>query len=421
MNRTCRSTSLLGLLLLALVGCQSALTPGVESGNPPPIASFDASPLSGPAPLPVVFDASTSRDDGAIVLYSWNFGDGASADGAIAEHSYDRPGTFTATLTVTDNLGATATASRTVTVLGPDGSPPAGPPDAPPGSPPPQSPDASLVAAGVLISTERERLERESSELGLEAVVAATQASGGGELTTTGTLTQDAGNPQSFNYSAEPGDRLRVVFADGSSLEYQFSALDGNFNAPTVDEFLRQPHGLAYRLLTSDGSDLAIALARDAGAYRNTMAGTLVSGGVAYSLDLEAVGSYFASAESNASEYQTEDRVQGAVSADGFSATVDESSSFRLVVVENGVEVSKRTIDNVWTVGADQYALSGGFIKRNFINGKPAEFDLWAAEGTLSRNGVVIGGIGGEQTAFTVDIFLLADGERTVLYSHQLQ
>jgi hypothetical protein len=53
------------------------------SSNLPPVAAPTATPASGPAPLTVDFNGSTSSDpDGQIVAYSWNFGDGSPATGA---------------------------------------------------------------------------------------------------------------------------------------------------------------------------------------------------------------------------------------------------------------------------------------------------------------------------------------------------
>ena len=77
------------------------------------MASFTATPEVGTFPLTVEFDASTSHDsDGSIAIYSWNFGDDtATGSGAHVSHVYQTAGKFTATLTVTDNLGATATHS----------------------------------------------------------------------------------------------------------------------------------------------------------------------------------------------------------------------------------------------------------------------------------------------------------------------
>jgi PKD repeat protein len=94
----------------------SATVPGTN-GNVPPVAIISANPTSGDAPLPVSFNGSGSYDpDGTIASYAWAFGDGASAGGATAQHTYASPGSYTATLTVTDNLGAPATATVSVTV-----------------------------------------------------------------------------------------------------------------------------------------------------------------------------------------------------------------------------------------------------------------------------------------------------------------
>jgi len=78
-----------------------------------PVASFTASPTSGPAPLTVSFNAAGSSAPVGIASYAWTFGDGATASGVTASHTY-AGGTFTARLTITDLNGATSTATRTI-------------------------------------------------------------------------------------------------------------------------------------------------------------------------------------------------------------------------------------------------------------------------------------------------------------------
>ena len=89
-----------------------------EDSNIAPGADFVADPVVGTAPLTVSFDGSASADvDGTIASYAWNFGNGQNGTGPIpVSPTYTLPGTYVATLTVTDNKGATGTASQTITV-----------------------------------------------------------------------------------------------------------------------------------------------------------------------------------------------------------------------------------------------------------------------------------------------------------------
>jgi PKD repeat protein len=91
--------------------------PSSGVANQPPVAVASANPTSGNAPLSVSFDGTASHDpDGTIASYSWNFGDGGTGTGATASHAYQSAGSYTAVLTVTDNLGATGTNSVGITV-----------------------------------------------------------------------------------------------------------------------------------------------------------------------------------------------------------------------------------------------------------------------------------------------------------------
>lgn len=83
--------------------------------NAPPTAAFTATPNG----LSVAVDGSASTDpDGTIQTYAWKFGDNATATGRTASHTYAVSGTYTITLTVTDNAGATNSATKTTTVAG---------------------------------------------------------------------------------------------------------------------------------------------------------------------------------------------------------------------------------------------------------------------------------------------------------------
>ncbi|MFC1479463.1 PKD domain-containing protein [Planctomycetota bacterium] len=86
--------------------------------NDPPQSVINADPASGKVPLDVNFDGSSSTDsDGTIAGYSWDFGDGSPLSNIMqVTHTYTSEGTFTASLTVTDNEGVSDTAQVTITV-----------------------------------------------------------------------------------------------------------------------------------------------------------------------------------------------------------------------------------------------------------------------------------------------------------------
>lgn len=111
MLRRKRFAALIAVLILG------ALAVGCDLLNRDPIASFTLTPTSGPAPLAVQVDGSSSVDpDGDALTYAWDFGDGATAGGAAATHVYATAGTYLITLVVSDSTGRESTTSRTVLV-----------------------------------------------------------------------------------------------------------------------------------------------------------------------------------------------------------------------------------------------------------------------------------------------------------------
>lgn len=111
----------------ASLGYYSFTASWAELGNRTPIANatlsattsydYQAQPTAA-----VNFNGTLSTDpDGVLVRYIWNFKDvyPAGAEGATATHRYKAPGTYYPTLTVVDDLGASATTTVTVTVTGP--------------------------------------------------------------------------------------------------------------------------------------------------------------------------------------------------------------------------------------------------------------------------------------------------------------
>ncbi len=89
---------------------------GAAPANESPLASFTANCTD----LACSVNASSSSDvDGSISSYAWNFGDSATASGVSASHNYANGGTYTITLTITDNDGASTVTSKQVSVVKP--------------------------------------------------------------------------------------------------------------------------------------------------------------------------------------------------------------------------------------------------------------------------------------------------------------
>lgn len=88
---------------------------GGTSTNVAPTANFTSS-VSG---LTAQFANTSTDSDGTIASSQWSFGDGTTSTAASPSKTYSAAGTYTVTLTVTDNLGLKSVArSSTVTVGG---------------------------------------------------------------------------------------------------------------------------------------------------------------------------------------------------------------------------------------------------------------------------------------------------------------
>jgi PKD repeat protein len=94
-------------------------TVGVGFVNPP-IVTFTFSPAAPAEGQTMTFTATaTPSANHRIVTYTWSWGDGkpnTQTGSPVVQHTFDSPGTYTVSVTVTDDLGQTAKATQTLTV-----------------------------------------------------------------------------------------------------------------------------------------------------------------------------------------------------------------------------------------------------------------------------------------------------------------
>ena len=88
----------------------------VTAGSAQVNASFTFSPATPNVGEDVFFNASGSTPNNGS--FNWTFGDGGTGSGLMPSHAYSRANTYTVTLTVTNDVGQSATTSRTFTVGG---------------------------------------------------------------------------------------------------------------------------------------------------------------------------------------------------------------------------------------------------------------------------------------------------------------
>ncbi|WP_024480890.1 PKD domain-containing protein [Cellulophaga baltica] len=109
----------------ALPSSEATITITVNApANQAPTAVATSDIITGEVSLDVQFtgDTSTDPNDGDVLTYAWDFGDGTTATTANPPHSFTTVGTYNVTLTVTDNgtpALSSSEVSLTITVTAP--------------------------------------------------------------------------------------------------------------------------------------------------------------------------------------------------------------------------------------------------------------------------------------------------------------
>jgi PKD repeat protein len=104
--------------------CSNAATALFKGGTPPDNAPPNAGFTPTCTGLACRFADGSADPDGNVTGWQWNFGDGSSSNLRSPSHTYASGGTYTVTLTVTDNLGSSGSATRQVAAEGAVNAPP---------------------------------------------------------------------------------------------------------------------------------------------------------------------------------------------------------------------------------------------------------------------------------------------------------
>ena len=105
--------------VMTVVGvvCLSVFLTGCVTENNKPTADFSYETVPGIyINTELHFSDLSTDEDGTLVSWSWDFGDGTTSTEQNPTHAYDMLGTYSVRVTVTDNEGAEDTATMTIEV-----------------------------------------------------------------------------------------------------------------------------------------------------------------------------------------------------------------------------------------------------------------------------------------------------------------
>lgn len=232
---------------------------------------------------------------------------------------------------------------------------------------------------------------KSGTSLCAQAVFVASIETGGRELVTTGTLTESAPKSNVFTYTSSPADRLRLVYADGTIIEFVVSSFDGDFSVD-AERFLERNHQLAFTMKQAGVADIEITSQLSNRRTQRTLRGSFTYEKVLYNADVTINETSSFEIFGTDSERKSNSTIRGAISAPGLSITVDETNSYYSSFSGNRSEELTRTINTSWTAGSDRYAIVDGNLEQTLFNDVPSLID---ASGTITLNGAAAGRLSG--------------------------
>jgi len=105
-----------GISDIVLEGSEEFVSTVIVKNDPPEIVAFNV-PSKGEAKKAMTFSAAAVDGDQPLLTYEWDMGDGKTLTGKSVEYTYEFKAKYTVTLTVTDEMGASASQSAVVKVF----------------------------------------------------------------------------------------------------------------------------------------------------------------------------------------------------------------------------------------------------------------------------------------------------------------
>ena len=230
-------------------------------------------------------------------------------------------------------------------------------------------------------------LSQYHATVGTGAALLASMLNGATTLVTTGTLTQYAPTLEAFSYSVGPQDRLVVKLLNGQTLAYQFKTMLGNLNGG-AENFFSGDHNLEMRAIKEGELDVEIFSRQWQGQRSGKIIGQSTHENVSYHLDLSVSGTTHFDNDSTGSEFETDDSIQGQITAPELSIDLREARTYRSITARKITSSSAtRNQNSIIHWKGQTYQFINALTKKAFRDGRPNEADFWKSTGILLRNG----------------------------------
>ena len=256
----------------------------------------------------------------------------------------------------------------------------------------PAAGNASLEALGAKVgsigSTSLGDTQSTNSQQCVEAAVIGARLTNQNQPVRFGTFRMQNGQP---SYEATPTDRLIVIPPSGISATFLITTMNGNFTNGAAS-FFDNNHDLDIKMTVVGVIDAQATSKRRLRDTARTLNGTVVFDANNFTASVTQTESiYFESG--TGIEFKSRNVLRGTLEGQGIRTQVNDEFDFHYIHVTHGVATRMQSLASTWEVNGTSYELRGGKLNTVFQDGVATEPNFWKAEGTVLKNGVVIGNL----------------------------